>query len=743
MNIPEKAIYKNRNQAPQIALYGTMLLAGYAALHGGGFSAQSRWIVAFVASAFLLLVLADKKRTYRLPPIAVVVVWSIFLIWTAVATAFSANPDASVGEVLMFAGLCIAGFFAYSLPQNEAETFRAIFLLFLGIAAVTVFGWVIYLIGRFGIEGGHDMIRHFIGPFFWKNPMAGYFILTLPVALALALHCKRLFQVLAAVLSVLMMSGLILTRSRGGWIAFIIALAVVFVPSLIAKRIALKKWLLLGAIMLSGIALGLILAPSKAIAQRAESISTMISPGTEGQSAVERVAMLEAGIEIIRDYPIFGVGPRAWPAVRAAYLTGIKFLPRFPHNAYLRTAAETGIPGLILLIIALAITLIPLIKNSFSRTGPILLTGIAAGLLSIMLHVGVDFDAAFAGILLPSAILVGFGFGLIRRNAISSTIGEARTPLIILGFLTLCILFSRSYSNIKLYDSRESSKRIEYKTALKQGETAVAFNPISWESRYNLYDIYMELRRPETALIEIISALRLAPTIPDLHLAEARVQAVLGDTAASIGSYRNAIAYAPCGSAEAYLELGRLLRDIGRHEESIGVLVTMTETLAPFSGQKYTARTADYRFKTARAWGMLDDIYIEIGDTLMHEFAAQKVGEYSTPRKIDYPLRKLGLESPTPELTVFRFFDALESGDTTALRELVNDKVGAIPKTSAEKTFKIAEIRDVFEDPVGEKASVEIILFSEDTSGFADRIPMRVNLVLNNGKWAVFFGKRP
>jgi putative inorganic carbon (HCO3(-)) transporter len=62
----------------------------------------------------------------------------------------------------------------------------------------------------------------------------------------------------------------------------------------------------------------------------------------------DRVAMLEAGVNIVRDYPLFGVGPemvgRVYPDYRVA--TAVQEHNMHLHNVPMQIAAERGLPAL-------------------------------------------------------------------------------------------------------------------------------------------------------------------------------------------------------------------------------------------------------------------------------------------------------------------------------------------------------------------------------------------------------------
>jgi O-antigen ligase len=72
----------------------------------------------------------------------------------------------------------------------------------------------------------------------------------------------------------------------------------------------------------------------------------------------------DAGWGIIKDYPIFGVGPRNSRYVIQAY--GADVEGRTIHDLYIQVAADTGIPSLLLLLMMMFIALRGLWRTSRS-----------------------------------------------------------------------------------------------------------------------------------------------------------------------------------------------------------------------------------------------------------------------------------------------------------------------------------------------------------------------------------------
>lgn len=223
-----------------------------------------------------------------------------------------------------------------------------IFFLFL-FALITVNGYFQYI---FGV----DFIRHFEIPhsssgtrvtssFKSYGLFACFLIISIPYVTALSLQkLKSTGRFNFEALSMLILSGLgtgllILTRSRGALLAFLIGIFVLL--------IFYKKWryLLAALLLLGGISLFL---PK----------TFFIHKNIHGQeqSLSERFELWHRAIDVIKAKPLTGMGINTYAREHQKYDTRKNWQVRdyYAHNGYLQTAAEIGTPGVLLFICFLA-----------------------------------------------------------------------------------------------------------------------------------------------------------------------------------------------------------------------------------------------------------------------------------------------------------------------------------------------------------------------------------------------------
>lgn len=137
------------------------------------------------------------------------------------------------------------------------------------------------------------------------------------------------------IVMLLVFGGLLCTLSRAAYIAFIPAVLVA--SAFYGKSKKAAKYLV-GIIILVAI-----IAPF-AFKRLAET-SMQTDPTTRGH-----YMSIVAGLELLKDHPLFGVGIGNYPDYYLKYTNDVRGLPRSPHNSYLAIGSEAGIVTLLLFL---------------------------------------------------------------------------------------------------------------------------------------------------------------------------------------------------------------------------------------------------------------------------------------------------------------------------------------------------------------------------------------------------------
>lgn len=316
-------------------------------------------------AAWLVRDLAARRRLPR-------VVWSPFLI-----------------PVLLFIGVVsLTAFSAQSMRLwfNEWLKWVQVLLLLLFVrsnagrggwrwllAALVVSAAANAVVGIYQFFGGSGALHLLIADRFFRafgtfgqpNPFGGFMGLLAPLAAAAALGSLHSFRLTRArrdlwlsgfyaAAAGLLLAGLLVSWSRGAWLGFGAAAAVV---ALLIPRQPWRGGLLLLAA--GGLLLGLWtggLLPATITARVASATSELFSFSdvrgvditTDNYAVVERLSHWQAALNMARSHPWLGVGmggyERAYPAYR---LINWREPLGHAHNYYLNMLAEGGIVGLI------------------------------------------------------------------------------------------------------------------------------------------------------------------------------------------------------------------------------------------------------------------------------------------------------------------------------------------------------------------------------------------------------------
>lgn len=181
------------------------------------------------------------------------------------------------------------------------------------------------------------------GPYINRNHFAGFVELTLPIGLALLIlrGARRDLFLLLALLTIVPISAVVLSSSRGGIIGvvFEVGLLALLASWSRAARHRGRRGLALGAAALAAVALIAWVGAERAM----ERFSKL---GTPEVAMSRRVTMAQGALRIFFHYPLAGSGLGTLVDVFPRYETAYDGkLVDHVHNDYLELLAETGILG--------------------------------------------------------------------------------------------------------------------------------------------------------------------------------------------------------------------------------------------------------------------------------------------------------------------------------------------------------------------------------------------------------------
>jgi len=321
-------------------------------------SITASYTVLLLALLCWLILLIKNRRPLRFPSFF----WPllVYSLFSLISAFLSVNPEISLidsRELLLFLIIPIV----FTGMSSAEDIKKALFALFAS-AGISSFYSLFYFI--FQAAPG-ERITGFMG-----HPLtqAGLLLLFFSVALSHFLFSKEKLRYLWALGCVLALVALSLTLTRSAWIG--LALAAALILALYKPRALI--------IIPTVIVLFFLLSP-KHVKSRILSIFS-----TRSYSNAQRIEYLQAGIKIIKDYPLFGTGPNTVDMVFQNPKYGLSDLSKrnvHLHNNITQIGAERGIPALLAWITFIGwtfLSLLKLLRNKDPTRYPLTVSALAA-----------------------------------------------------------------------------------------------------------------------------------------------------------------------------------------------------------------------------------------------------------------------------------------------------------------------------------------------------------------------------
>ncbi|MCX4526316.1 MULTISPECIES: O-antigen ligase [unclassified Streptomyces] len=426
-----------RRHWPLLPLAGTVLLL-LAPLPAGDATASGKVGPADAASLLLVFVCALQAlrgRVRALSPLGAFVL-GLPAVGLAVATVTAGDPYAALPGFVRYLQVFVLVPAAVVLLVRDAREFRIAAGCFVVLALFQGAVGVLQYATHTGASYQGEDIRA-VGTFGPGDVMGMATVvaygLVVATAAALAPGLSQRVRRIAGSCALVLVVPLVLSFSRGSWIATLGA--AVLVMAMAGIRRALKVLVALGAagvVLVGGFGIG-----SEMVAERLTSI-TQVSSAPD-QSVTDRYTMWAAAESMWRERPAAGVGLKGFPAHRDGHSSlalssgsdtagaGQAYLRQpllSPHNMYLLILSEQGLIGLVALAGGWAALLVAGLRRYADGSA----RGIRdCGLVAIGMFVWQLTDFLYADIGGPSTVLTGVIIGLAAWWALPSPGGDCLT----------------------------------------------------------------------------------------------------------------------------------------------------------------------------------------------------------------------------------------------------------------------------------------------------------------------------
>ncbi len=249
----------------------------------------------------------------------------VYVLMLLGSVAASYDPVASLRYLSDLFALSTL-FMAPLLVRRERQVRFLVGVLIVLAALLACEGLTQYLLGD------DDINRRIRGPFSHYMTFSGFLLISDLLLLASMTYARRWRSVWRWGALAVINAALLGTYTRNAWVALALSLTVLILIR--APRLLLAY--------LPAAALFVVLAPVPVL-ERVASIGDL-----RDASNFDRLCMLKAGLAMVRERPVFGLGPDLVRARYALYrpLAAPRFEVPHLHNSWLQIAAEQGLPSL-------------------------------------------------------------------------------------------------------------------------------------------------------------------------------------------------------------------------------------------------------------------------------------------------------------------------------------------------------------------------------------------------------------
>ena len=243
---------------------------------------------------------------------------------TLLSAGFAHEPGVSFTDCKQLVLLILVPI-VYDLARGARA--RSVLSIILTVGAVSALVGIV----QYGVLNYDNLGRRAQGTLSHWMTYSGTLMLVICGAVARLLYgtSGRLW---AALIMPALLAALMVSITRSAWVGVGVGVG----------TLLLSKDFRLVAVIPIAVAVVMTLAPG-VVTDRAQSIFNLNDPTTR-----DRVAMLQAGVAIVRDYPLTGVGPDQIALVYPRYRVPGAVNPTNPHlhNVPMQIAAERGLPAL-------------------------------------------------------------------------------------------------------------------------------------------------------------------------------------------------------------------------------------------------------------------------------------------------------------------------------------------------------------------------------------------------------------
>lgn len=639
-------------------------------LSDGGRTSFARAMLGAAVFSLISLVLVSRERSAFLN--ALPLRWLALVgLLTLVSCLTSISKDLSVKETLTLLSVVGGSILTAHVARQDGPRHLLVTLLASGVVT-SLAGAPAYL----SAQGGSQMASALSGPFHYPNGLGSFLLLIVFLPFTFIFHSRTLLGSRASLGVVpLLFAALILTHSRGVWAAGLIGLT--FWTVLERKLIwAHRRNLALSAALVAGLVFIASRRPAD-IAPRFASLAAATSRESHDTSFRWRWDIYAWTLHIIRDHPWTGTGIGTFPIAiklyqRAPYVTGL-----YAHSHFLQTAAEMGLPALVVLLLFLGLLLrrgwrivASSEPQSFKRS---LAVGLGAGLLSSSLHAAVDLGWSYPAIALAFGAESAILFSQTPRSPARTEqiVPEPVSPSALRPILlSLCLLMAllagtRYYAEVFRNAGNLALDVGDRERAVRAFQWACRLNPLFYSPRQRLALAYAALGDSSSSQRAAEGAFRLNPFDGDAHHGLAGIHWLSGEYAKAEAAYLSAVSLQPYTRPIFYYDLAEASLAMGKPREAEAWLRRGTEIFKPelVTSKLNRCLAPGDRYVLARMHWRMAEIWSRQGTISEAGQAKETAKRLAKPAMEEICFREMKGPLLSPESTIVTYWASRSKGD--------------------------------------------------------------------------------
>jgi probable O-glycosylation ligase (exosortase A-associated) len=396
---------------PIIGLYIYVLFAVLRPQFIWGFAGDFAGISLYIGIATLVGWVFNRFGSTKIGPgKSIVAALVLFASWTALSATQAIDTDAAYLTLMPMLKFVVPFLIGITIIDSEQRARGMLWVI------VIAMGYVGFEMNLEYVRGGLNIAGEGFGGMD-NNCFGVALVSTIGPAIALGLGAKTWYQrVLAAAAAALILHTTLLTFSRGAMVGLLAVGATAFV--LMPKR---PKYLAVLAVV------GLLAIRLTGPQLMARYATTVAEEDERDGSAESRVDLWRDCLKVTMDNPIFGIGPGNFPVIAASlgWTAG-----KSAHSVWMQQAAETGVPGVLALLLFFGIAVVKLWPIARARLAEENRSRIALASGLIMSIVGFAVAGQFVslgGLEIPYYSTM-IGVVLLKQNA-ALTSATAASPL--------------------------------------------------------------------------------------------------------------------------------------------------------------------------------------------------------------------------------------------------------------------------------------------------------------------------